>query len=138
VGHTEVVPPRRVAVGVDRTRLAQVIAILTRHAGLRLGDQDVFVSVAGGARATEPAADLAIALAIVSAFRGRPLGPSVSAWGELGLTGAVRPVGGEERRLAAGAARGLPRAIIPPGDVAAASGAVRVAGVETAIDAAFC
>ena len=72
VGRTEIVPPRRVAVGVDRTRLAQIIAVLSRHAGLRLGDHDVFVSVAGGARALDPAADLAIALAVTSAHRGVP------------------------------------------------------------------
>ncbi len=137
VGYTEVVPPRRVAVGVDRTRLAQVIAILSRHAGLRLGDQDVFVSVAGGAKATEPAADLAIALAITSAFRGRPLGSSVFAFGELGLTGVVRPVGGEERRIAAGALRGMRHAIIPVSDADAPPEAVKVVGIEDAIDNAF-
>ena len=71
VGSTEVVPPRRVAGGVDRTRLAQVLAVLARHAGVRVGDKGVFVSVAGGARALDPAADLAIALAVASASRGR-------------------------------------------------------------------
>ncbi len=137
VGHTEVVPPRRVAVGVDRTRLAQVIAILTRHAGLRLGDQDVFVSVAGGAKATEPAADLAIALAVVSAFRGRPLGASVYAFGELGLTGVVRPVGGTERRLAAGAGRGMKHGVVPVGEGATGGGIFPAAHIDAAIDAAF-
>jgi DNA repair protein RadA/Sms len=114
VGHTEVVPPRRVAGGVDRTRLAQVIAVLSRHGGLRLGDQDVFVSVAAGARALDPGADLAIALAIASAHRGRPLEGRTVAFGELGLTGAVRPVGHAPRRLAAAAAHGMMRALIPP------------------------
>jgi DNA repair protein RadA/Sms len=113
VGHTEVVPPRRVAGGVDRTRLAQVIAVLARHGGLRLGDQDVFVSVAAGARALEPGADLAIALAIASAHRGRPLEERTVAFGELGLTGAVRPVGHGPRRLAAAAAHGMMRALVP-------------------------
>jgi len=140
VGYTEVVPPRRVAVGVDRTRLAQVIAILSRHAGLRLGDQDVFVSVAAGARAAEPAADLAIALAITSAFRDRPLGASVFAFGELGLTGAVRPVGGVERRLAAGAARRLAHVVMPEDDgtpVPDGLRAVAVGDIGAALDAAF-
>jgi DNA repair protein RadA/Sms len=141
VGHTEVVPPRRVAVGVDRTRLAQVIAILSRHAGLRLGDQDVFVSVAGGARALEPAADLAIALAVVSAHRGRPLGAGTVAFGELGLTGGLRPVSGDERRLAAASARGLKCGIIPDSArVTPDSGVGRIVGVDAisaAIDAAF-
>jgi DNA repair protein RadA/Sms len=91
VSPTNIVPPRRVAVGVDRTRLAQVIAVLARHAGLRLGDADVFVSVAGGARAHDPAADLAIALAIAGAHRGTALAPGTAAFGEIGLTGSVRP-----------------------------------------------
>ena len=84
VGPTEIVPPRRVAIGVDRTRLAQVIAVLSRHAGVRLGDADVFVSVAGGARALDPAADLAMALAITGAHRGVPLAAGTVAFGELG------------------------------------------------------
>ncbi|MEZ5081655.1 MAG: DNA repair protein RadA [Thermoleophilia bacterium] len=113
VGHTEVVPPRRVAVGVDRTRLAQVIAVLSRHAGLRLGDQDVFVSVAGGARALDPAADLAIALAIVSAHRGVPLTRGLATFGEIGLTGGIRPSGHAARRLGAVAAQGLDLAVLP-------------------------
>ncbi len=141
VGPSEAVPPRRVAVGVDRTRLAQVIAILTRHAGLRLGDQDVFVSVAGGARALEPAADLAIALAVTSAHRDRPLGAGTIAFGELGLTGGLRPVSGDERRLAAASARGLKCAIIPdsaqvtPGTTKMS--VVGVAAIRAALDAAF-
>jgi DNA repair protein RadA/Sms len=114
VGPTEIVPPRRVAIGVDRTRLAQVIAVLSRHAGIRLGDADVFVSVAGGARALDPAADLAIALAVTSAHRGVPLVARTAAFGELGLTGAVRPVGHGARRLAAAAAHGMDVAVTPP------------------------
>jgi DNA repair protein RadA/Sms len=113
VGATEVVPPRRVAVGVDRTRLAQVIAVLSRHAGFRLGDQDVFVSVAGGARAIDPAADLAMALAIASAHRGTPLAAGSAAFGEIGLTGGVRPTGHWSRRLGAMSAHGLTLAIAP-------------------------
>jgi DNA repair protein RadA/Sms len=141
VAHTEVVPPRRVAVGVDRTRLAQVIAILTRHAGLRLGDRDVFVSVAGGARALEPAADLAIALALASAHRDRPLGAGTVAFGELGLTGGVRPVAAADRRLAAASEKGLKCGIIPGGERegrgATRDGVVRVGAIGAALDAAF-
>jgi DNA repair protein RadA/Sms len=113
VGPTEVVPPRRVAVGVDRTRLAQVIAVLSRHAGFRLSDQDVFVSVAAGARAIDPAADLAMALAIASAHRGTPLAAGSAAFGEIGLTGGVRPTGHWGRRLAAVGAHGLTMAVVP-------------------------
>jgi DNA repair protein RadA/Sms len=113
VGPTEVVPPRRVAVGIDRTRLAQLIAVLSRHAGLRLGDQDVFVSVAGGARAMDPAADLAIALAVSSAHRGVPLASGLAAFGEIGLTGSIRPVGHVQRRLGAAARHGTLIAVTP-------------------------
>jgi len=143
VGHTEVVPPRRVAIGVDRTRLAQVIAVLSRHAGVRLGDQDVFVSVAGGARALDPAADLAMALAITSAHRGVPLAAGTVAFGELGLTGAVRPAGHGARRLAAAATHGMDAAITPPAEVEGEPGTPvprsrhRVPGVREALEAAF-
>ena len=142
VGSTEVVPPRRFAGGIDRTRLSQVVAVLSRHAGLRLGDQDIFVSVAGGARALDPAADLAIALAIASAHRGVPLAGGTAAFGELGLTGGVRPVGHLARRLDAAAAQGMTRALVPAGtsgEPAAERPAevVRVAAVGEALEAAF-
>jgi DNA repair protein RadA/Sms len=143
VGHTEIVPPRRVAVGVDRTRLAQIIAVLSRHGGLRLGDADVFVSAAGGARAIDPAADLAIALAVASAHRGVPVAPGTAAFGELGLTGAVRPAGHAVRRLAAAAGHGIEAAIMPPGRTGADPGSPAppvlraVTGVQEALDAAF-
>jgi DNA repair protein RadA/Sms len=143
VGPTEIVPPRRVAIGVDRTRLAQVIAVLSRHAGLHLGDADVFVSVAGGARALDPAADLAIALAITSAHRGAPLVARTVAFGELGLTGAVRPVGHAVRRLAAAAAHGMDVAVMPPTESPLPPGSpaprVRraVPGVREALETAF-
>src|SRR3712207_6305161 len=92
VDPSELVPPRRVANGIDRNRLALVLAVLARHGGLGLGTSDVFVSVAGGVRVEEPGADLAVAIAIASAARGvvaadaeaaRPL----AAFGEIGLTG---------------------------------------------------
>lgn len=142
VGPTEIVPPRRVAIGVDRTRLAQVIAVLGRHAGLALGDQDVFVSVAGGARAMDPAADLAVALAVASAHRGRPLAARTVAFGELGLTGAVRPAGHAGRRLAAAAAHGMEVAVMPPAEGGAEPRAARpprlreVTGVREALECA--
>jgi DNA repair protein RadA/Sms len=143
VGPTEIVPPRRVAIGVDRTRLAQVIAVLSRHAGVRLGDADVFVSVAGGARALDPAADLAMALAITSAHRGTPLAAGTVAFGELGLTGAVRPSGHGLRRLAAAAAHGTDVAVTPPVEVDGETGSPAprhvhaVPGVREALEAAF-
>src|SRR3954469_13494561 len=111
VAPTQLVPPRRVSNGVDRNRLALVLAVLSRHAGLQLGSSDVFVSVAGGVRVEEPGADLAIALAVASAARGIPLedseGRPVAAFGEIGLTGELRYVSHADRRAAEAAKFGL-------------------------------
>jgi DNA repair protein RadA/Sms len=139
VARTGIVPPRRVAVGVDRSRLAQVVAVLSRHAGLALGDHDVFVSASGGAKLTDPAADLAIALAIASAHRGVPLAGPVAAFGELGLTGAVRPVAHASRRLSAVAGVGVGQAVGPRGPAARRTSSetpvARLHGVSTIEDA---
>jgi DNA repair protein RadA/Sms len=102
VAPTEIVPPRRVANGIDRNRLAMVLAVLARHGGPNLSGADVFVNVAGGVRVDEPGADLAVALAISSAHRGEPLardGRPLACFGEIGLTGELRAVGHAERRL---------------------------------------
>ena len=118
VAPTELVPPRRVANGVDRNRLALVLAVLARHAGLALGASDVFVSVAGGVRVDEPGADLAMALALASAAKGAELSGEdrpLAAFGELGLTGELRDVAHAERRLAEAAKFGLERVIHPGG-----------------------
>jgi DNA repair protein RadA/Sms len=120
VAPTQLVPPRRISNGVDRNRLALVLAVLSRHAGLQLGSADVFVSVAGGVRVEEPGADLAIALAVASAARGAPLGCEdgrpVAAFGEIGLTGELRYVAHPERRAAEAAKFGLGPVISPAGD----------------------
>jgi DNA repair protein RadA/Sms len=115
VAPTELVPPRRVANGVDRNRLALVLAVLARHAGVSLGSSDVFVSVAGGVRIEEPGADLAVALAVASAARGVPLGGGspVGAFGELGLTGELRHVPHAERRRAEARKFGLDPVLEP-------------------------
>jgi len=118
VAPTELVPPRRVANGVDRNRLALVLAVLARHAGLSLGQSDVFVSVAGGVRVEEPGADLAIALALASAAKGSELsgdGRPLAAFGELGLTGELRDVAHADRRIAEAAKFGLERVLHPGG-----------------------
>jgi DNA repair protein RadA/Sms len=118
VAPTELVPPRRVANGVDRNRLALVLAVLARHGGLSLGQSDVFVSVAGGVRVDEPGADLAIALALASAAKGAELdegGKPLAAFGELGLTGELRQPAHPDRRLAEAAKFGLGR-VLHPGD----------------------
>jgi DNA repair protein RadA/Sms len=110
--------PRRVANGVDRNRLALVLAVLSRHARLQLGSSDVFVSVAGGVRVDEPGADLAIALAVASAARGVALGDGerpLAAFGEVGLTGELRHVAHPDRRVAEAAKFGLDP-VLAPGD----------------------
>ena len=116
VAPTEVSPPRRVANGIDRNRLALVLAVLSRHGGLALGSSDVFVSVAGGVRVDEPGADLAAALAIASAAKGVILGRGESplaAFGEIGLTGELRHVAHPERRTTEAARFGLEPVLAP-------------------------
>jgi DNA repair protein RadA/Sms len=91
VSPTDLAMPRRVGTGVDPKRLAMIVAVLARHGGLALGSADVFVNVAGGVRIDEPGADLGIALAIASAARNVPVREGIAAFGELGLTGRLRP-----------------------------------------------
>jgi DNA repair protein RadA/Sms len=115
VAPSELVPPRRMANGVDRNRLALVLAVLARHGGFSLGSADVFVSVAGGVRVDEPGADLAIALALASAAKGISIGADkpLAAFGELGLTGELRHVAHADRRLAEARKFGLGRVVHP-------------------------
>jgi len=118
VAPTELVPPRRMANGVDRNRLALVLAVLARHAGIAIGSADVFVSVAGGVRVDEPGADLAVALAVASAARGVVLGSGrapLAAFGELGLTGELRHAAHPDRRLAEARKFGL-GPVLHPGE----------------------
>jgi DNA repair protein RadA/Sms len=116
VAPTEIVPPRRVATGIDRNRLAMVIAVLARRGGPSLAAADVFVNVAGGVRVDEPGADLAVALALASAQRGAPLGADdrpLACFGEVGLTGELRFVAHPERRVAEARKFGLAPALGP-------------------------
>jgi DNA repair protein RadA/Sms len=119
VSPSELIPPRRVVNGLDRNRLALVLAVLSRHGGVPLGSSDVFVNVVGGVRVDEPGADLAIALAVAGAARKGP--PAVQAkvplgaFGELGLTGELRWVGHPERRIAEARKFGLDPIVGPPG-----------------------
>jgi DNA repair protein RadA/Sms len=99
VAPTDLAMPRRVGTGVDPKRLAMIVAVLSRHAGLPLGTADVFVNVAGGVRIDEPGADLGIALAIASAAKGVPVRAGSAAFGEIGLTGRLRPAAQADRRL---------------------------------------
>ena len=140
VSPSELVPPRRVVSGIDRNRLALVLAVLTRHAGVALGSADVFVNVVGGVRVEEPGADLAVALAVASAARGVPVQAGgaapegaaeapgeaaaeapdgrraaglIACFGELGLTGELRSVAHPERRIAEARKFGLATVVTP-------------------------
>jgi DNA repair protein RadA/Sms len=115
VSPSDLAMPRRVATGVDPKRLSMIVAVLGRHAGVALGSADVFVNVAGGVRIDEPGADLGIALAIASAGRNARVRPSVSCFGEIGLTGRLRPASQAERRLAECAKLGFAETIVPEG-----------------------
>lgn len=106
---------RRSVVGWDGGRLAMILAILDARAGLPFGGLDVYLNVAGGLRITEPAADLAVALALVSALRQVPLDPQAVVFGELSLSGALRPVGQTENRLKEAAKLGFTAAVLPDG-----------------------
>src|SRR6266511_824333 len=134
VARTDLAMPRRVGTGVDPKRLAMIVAVLSRHAGVALGQADVFVNVAGGVRIDEPGADLAIALAIVSAARGAPVKPKTAAFGEIGLTGRLRPATQSERRLEECAKLGLAAAVAPAGTKA--RGKLRILEAETLREAA--
>jgi DNA repair protein RadA/Sms len=152
VAPTEVVPPRRTATGVDRNRLALVLAVLARHGGVNLSAADVFVNVAGGVRVDEPGADLAIALAVASASSGNALTTGaegapkpIACFGEVGLTGELRYVAHADRRLAEAKKFGLDRVLAPtPAEgkprgletVDTISAALRAAGAKRRLRAA--
>jgi DNA repair protein RadA/Sms len=105
--------PRRVAVGLEQNRLAMLLAVLHRHGGVGVSDQDVFVNVVGGIRLQETAADLPVLLAVLSSLRDRPLAEKTIAFGEVGLSGEIRPVPNGEERLKEAATHGFARAIVP-------------------------
>jgi len=109
--------PRRVTVGLEQNRLAMLLAVLHRHGGVVVGDQDVFVNVVGGIRVQETAADLPVLLAVLSSLRDRPLAEKTVAFGEVGLSGEIRPVPNGEERLREAATHGFRRAIVPRANV---------------------
>ena len=130
VSPSELVPPRRVVNGIDRNRLALVLAVLGRHAGIAAGTADVFVNVAGGVRVEEPGADLAVALAVASAVRGVTLGDGrtpLACFGEIGLTGELRAVAHADRRLAEAEKFGLAPVLSPGAETPTLRTAVRSA-----------
>jgi DNA repair protein RadA/Sms len=113
VDRTQAQTPRRVGQGFDGQRLGLLLAVLHRHCGIATGDSDVFANVVGGLRVGETAADLAVALAIVSSLTERPVAQDLVVFGELGLTGEIRPVPFGEERLAEAAKHGFKRALVP-------------------------
>jgi DNA repair protein RadA/Sms len=129
VAPTDLAMPRRVGTGVDPKRLAMIVAVLSRHAGIALGSADVFVNVAGGVRIDEPGADLAVALAIASAAKGAPVRERTAAFGEIGLTGRLRGAAQAERRLEECEKLGLVAVVAPKGT--AARGKIRVEEADT-------
>jgi DNA repair protein RadA/Sms len=135
---------RRVATGIDPTRLAVLLAVLQRRAAVQVLDQDVFASAAGGARVDEPAVDLALCAAVVSSLRDRAVPSDVIVFGEVGLTGEVRAVGRPGPRLSEAAKLGFKRAVLPrassiqlAGDEAAGIELIPVADLDQALEAIF-
>jgi DNA repair protein RadA/Sms len=112
---TTLAMPRRTAQGLDASRLVILVAVLERRAGVGLSGRDVFAQTAGGMRVTEPAADLAICLALASAAKDRTVPADMIALGEIGLGGEIRPVPQPSRRLAEAVRLGFRRALVPPG-----------------------
>lgn len=109
--------PRRVALGLDGNRLSMLLAVLHRHGGVAMFNQDVFVNVVGGVRITETAVDLPLVMAVLSSYRDRPLPLDLAVFGEVGLSGEVRPVPNGPDRLREAAKHGVRRAIVPVGNV---------------------
>jgi DNA repair protein RadA/Sms len=136
VNGTENSMVRRIANGIDINRLHMILAVLEKRLAYKFGKSDIFVSVAGGIRVTEPAADLGLALSIVSNQNNRPLPDGLVVIGELGLTGEVRRVGQLDRRLQEAARHGLTRALIPAGAKAGRHSGLEVVEVRTLADAA--
>jgi len=134
VAPTDLAMPRRVGTGVDPKRLAMIVAVLSRHARIGLGQADVFVNVAGGIRIDEPGADLAIALAIVSAAKRAPVKAGTAAFGEIGLTGRLRVATQSERRLEECAKLGVAAAVAPAGT--SVRGKLRILEAQTLSEAA--
>src|SRR3954451_10613208 len=129
VAQSELAMPRRVGTGVDPKRLAMIVAVLSRHARVALGQADVFVNVAGGVRIDEPGADLAVALATAAAARRVPVKAGIPAFGEIGLTGRLRAAAQGERRLEECAKLGLSAVVAPAGT--AGNGKIAVEAAET-------
>ncbi|CAN5421797.1 DNA repair protein RadA [soil metagenome] len=130
VDDSHVPSPRRLSVGVEQQRLAMLLAVLHRHAGIAAFDQDVFVNAVGGVKIAEPAADLAVLCAIHSAIRNRPLPRGLVVFGEIGLAGEIRPAPRGQERLREAAKLGFSRAIVPRANLPKGAGDRRFEGLD--------
>ncbi len=117
VDESHLANPRRVTLGLDQNRLSMLLAVLHRHGGIAMYDQDVFINIVGGVRVTETAADTAMLLSILSSFRDRPLPQKLFTFGEIGLAGEIRPVPNGQERLKEAAKHGFTHAVIPRGNM---------------------
>ena len=123
--------PKRVAVGLDQNRLNLLLAAMHRHGGITLGDQDVYINVVGGVRVNETGADLALLLAALSSFRNQPLDQNLIVFGEVGLSGEIRPVQSGQERIKEAAKHGFTRAIVPKANMPRSEiQGMKVIGVE--------
>jgi len=141
VDQSSLANPRRVTVGLDNQRLAMLLAVLNRHAGFSLYDQDVFVNVIGGVKVHEPAADLAILLAVLSSYKNHSLDQGLAVFGEVGLTGEIRPVQRGMDRIKEVEKLGFKRLIMPKGNQSGLKSAklelLTVNTLDQAVDLAF-
>jgi DNA repair protein RadA/Sms len=130
-----------VTLGLDQNRLAMLLAVLHRHGGIPTHDQDVFLNVVGGVKVLETASDLALLAAVMSSLRNRPLAHGLLVFGEIGLSGEVRPVPSGQERLKEAAKHGFKRAIVPKGNAPKEAPAglqvIAVTRLEQALDALF-
>lgn len=113
VDYSQLANPRRLAVGAEHNRLAMLLAVMHRHGGIQMADQDVFINVVGGVKVEETSADLALIAAMVSSFRDKPIPKDLIIFGEVGLSGEIRPVPSGQERLQEAAKHGFRQAIIP-------------------------
>lgn len=128
--------PRRVAVGLDQNRLNMLLAVMHRHGGIMIGDQDVYINVVGGVKVMETSADLAVLLSVISSFRDRPLARDLMVFGEVGLSGEIRPVPSGQERIREAAKHGFKRAIVPISNVPADNiKGIEIIGVKNLQDA---
>jgi len=117
VDESHLANPRRVTLGLDQNRLSMLLAVLHRHGGIAMYDQDVFINIVGGVRVTETAADTAMLLSILSSFRDKPLPQKLFTFGEIGLAGEIRPVPNGQERIKEAAKHGFSHAVIPRGNM---------------------